>query len=59
MMSAMRLSAVALVALSTFFFRAQPGEVRQPTLGHRSVPLLTVGGLQFKDLNRNGKLANF
>src|SRR3984885_12687924 len=61
MMSAMRLSAVALLlALSTFsFLRGQPGEVRQPTLGHRSVPLLTFGGLQFKDLNRNGKLDKF
>jgi beta-glucosidase len=30
--------------------------VSQPTLGYRSVPLLHVDGLQFKDLNRNGKL---
>jgi len=30
--------------------------VLQPPLGHRSVPLLRVDGLQFKDLNRNGKL---
>jgi len=29
---------------------------RQPVLGHRSAPLLTVDGLQFKDLNRNGRL---
>ncbi|MGB7601358.1 MAG: glycoside hydrolase family 3 N-terminal domain-containing protein, partial [Candidatus Sulfotelmatobacter sp.] len=29
---------------------------KQPVLGHRSVPLLTVDGLTFKDLNRNGKL---
>ena len=29
---------------------------KQPALGHRSVPLLTVDGLIFKDLNRNGKL---
>ncbi len=28
----------------------------QPVLGHQSVPLLTVGKLVFKDLNRNGKL---
>ena len=59
-MSAMRPSAVALLALSSFsFLRGQPGEVRQPTLGRRSVPLLTVGGLQFRDLNRNGKLDKF
>ena len=31
----------------------------QPVLGHRSVPLLTVDGLQFKDLNRNGKLDRY
>src|SRR5262245_10934161 len=28
----------------------------QPDLGHRSVSLLVVDGLQFKDLDRNGKL---
>ena len=30
--------------------------VQQPELGHRTVPLLTVDGLTFKDLDRNGKL---
>ncbi len=29
---------------------------KQVSLSHRSVPILTVDGLQFKDLNRNGKL---
>lgn len=29
---------------------------KQPILGHRSAPLLTVDGLTFKDLDRNGKL---
>ena len=29
---------------------------KQPLLGHRSAPLLTVDGLTFKDLNKNGKL---
>jgi beta-glucosidase len=28
----------------------------QPVLTHRSAPILTVDGLQFKDLNRDGKL---
>jgi beta-glucosidase len=28
----------------------------QPNLGHRSAPLLMIDGLQFKDLNRNGRL---
>jgi beta-glucosidase len=31
-------------------------EPKQPILGHRSAPLLTVDGLTFKDLNRNGKV---
>jgi beta-glucosidase len=30
--------------------------VDQPILGHRSVGLITAGGLQFKDLNKNGRL---
>lgn len=34
--------------------RTQPKS--QPSLGYRSAKLLTVGGLQFKDLNKNGKL---
>ncbi|MGI4853668.1 MAG: glycoside hydrolase family 3 N-terminal domain-containing protein [Janthinobacterium lividum] len=34
----------------------QDPSVRQLALGHRSAPLLTVDGLQFKDLNRNGRL---
>jgi beta-glucosidase len=61
MMFAMRLSVIALLlALSPFsFLSGQTAEVRQPTLGHRSVPVLTVDGLQFKDLNRNGKLDRF
>jgi beta-glucosidase len=29
---------------------------KQPILGHRAAPLLTVDGLTFKDLNKNGKL---
>jgi len=41
---------------------AQPSKkmtVTQPVLGYRSVKLLTVDGLQFKDLNRNGKLDKY
>src|SRR5271169_1073177 len=61
MMSAMRPSVVALLlAFSpSSFLHGQTGDVRQPTLGHRSVPLITVAGLKFKDLNRNGKLDKF
>ncbi len=35
---------------------AMGGEPKQPALGHRSAPLLTVDGLTFKDLDKNGKL---
>ncbi|MGC1646701.1 MAG: glycoside hydrolase family 3 N-terminal domain-containing protein, partial [Candidatus Sulfotelmatobacter sp.] len=35
---------------------ALSGSPKQPVLGHRSAPLLTVDGLTFKDLDRNGKL---
>jgi hypothetical protein len=38
---------------------AMGDEPKQPTIGYRSAPLLTVDGLTFKDLNRNGKLDPF
>ena len=40
---------------------AQPVKkaVKQPVLGYRSVNLITVNGLQFKDLNKNGKLDKY
>src|SRR5271170_4371958 len=61
MMSAMRLSVVALLLAfsSSSLLHGQTGHVRQPMLGHRNVPVLTVDGLKFKDLNRNGKLDKF
>jgi beta-glucosidase len=61
MMSAMRPSVVVLLfALSpSSLLLGQSAGGRQPTLGHRSVQLLTVGSLEFKDLNRNGKLDRF
>ena len=31
----------------------------QPVLGHRSVNILKIGNLEFKDLNRNGKLDKY
>lgn len=34
-------------------------EKSQPELGYRNVPLIETKGLQFKDLNRNGKLDNY
>ncbi len=47
----------ALVLASLYAF--QSNAVQQPVLGHRSAPLLTVDGLQFKDLNRNGQLDDY
>jgi beta-glucosidase len=44
-----------LLALGSLY-ALYPAAVKQPVLGRRTVPLLTVDGLQFKDLNRNGKL---
>jgi beta-glucosidase len=57
----MRLSAsavlVSLLALKLSPVMAQTtAKPRQPVLGHRSATLLKVDGLQFKDLNHNGKL---
>ena len=34
----------------------QPGAAKAPVLGYRMVPVLKVKGLQFKDLNKNGRL---
>jgi beta-glucosidase len=42
-----------LAVLSSITVSAQPG---QPILGYRSAQLLTINGMQFKDLNKNGKL---
>ncbi len=60
----------ALIAVIPFFLSlciptnhglAQPAKktVKQPVLGHRSANIITVAGLQFKDLNRNGKLDRY
>jgi beta-glucosidase len=38
------------------FFQSNAQISRQPKLGYRSAPLISNAGLQFKDLNRNGKL---
>ena len=45
-------ASVLLVCSAT----AMEDKPKQPTMGYRSAPLLTVDGLTFKDLNRNGKL---
>jgi beta-glucosidase len=38
---------------------APPRASAQPTLGTRSAPVLTDGGLRFRDLNRNGALDRY
>jgi beta-glucosidase len=48
-----RFFAVMLLVCST---AAVGGAPEQAILGHRSASLLTVDGLTFKDLNKNGKL---
>ena len=51
------LATLAVIVLITFAAWQSPSsKVRQADLGYRSVPLLTVDGLKFKDLDRNGKL---
>jgi beta-glucosidase len=54
----MRLAASALVVslLAAPFIPLTAQAAKQPTLGHRSVAMLTVDGLKFKDLDHNGKL---
>ncbi|UOQ67643.1 glycoside hydrolase family 3 protein [Hymenobacter volaticus] len=49
---------VVLVFLGAFQTLRQPAraKVEQPVLGSRSAKTLEVGGLKFKDLNKNGRL---
>jgi beta-glucosidase len=49
----LRSFALVLLVCSTAALLDSP---TQPALGHRSASLLTVDGLTFKDLNKNGKL---
>ena len=44
------------LALLLAFTTGAVAQSRQPVLAARSAPLLSVDGLQFKDLNRNGKV---
>jgi beta-glucosidase len=53
---------LAVIAAAALGLRAeQPGlaKVSQPLLGVRSVAVLTVDGLKFKDLNKNGRLDRY
>ncbi len=58
----MRSSFRITVLLMAYLSLANPGLsqiTQQPALGHRTTPLLTIQGLQFKDLNRNGRLDKY
>jgi beta-glucosidase len=54
---ALRWTALGAVALVAVIRSGAAPE--QPSLGQRNVPLLQSGGLQFKDLNRNGILDKY
>jgi beta-glucosidase len=54
------LFSVALVMLNIHMEAdAQAKKTQQPVLGVRSAKLLTINGLQFKDLNRNGQVDTY
>ena len=50
-----------IVAAGNYLFAQQPSKpvTKQPMLGYRSVKILTINGLSFKDLNRNNKLDKY
>ncbi|HZL51455.1 MAG TPA: hypothetical protein VFC37_10965, partial [Terracidiphilus sp.] len=51
-----RIALAALLLAAPVFFAQGAPVPQQPVLGHRSAAVITVDGLHFKDLNRNGKL---
>ncbi|GEO08159.1 glycoside hydrolase family 3 protein [Segetibacter aerophilus] len=51
---------IALFITSAAIAQPKAGVMmKQPVLGYRSAKVLTVGALQFKDLNKNGKLDKY
>lgn len=54
-------SSAAAILSSLMVLSAAQGrpQVQQPVLGTRSVPILSLGHLQFRDLDRNGRLSPF
>jgi beta-glucosidase len=50
-----------IFTLITWCATAQPAKkiVTQPVLGYRTVTILQIGGLKFKDMNRNGQLDKY
>lgn len=55
----LQLVILLLLSASGISQTAYPKKIIQPVLGYRSVKLLSVNGLQFKDLNRNGVLDKY
>ena len=53
------LSILPLMLLLSLAQAQNKATKKQPVLGHRSVQLITIAGLQFKDLNKNGKLDKY
>jgi len=53
------LGAVLLASLTIQAPTAAQASTQQPVLGSRSVPILRIGGLEFRDLNRDGKLTPY
>ena len=45
--------------LGALLNKAMPQIAQQPELGYRSANILTINGLKFKDLNKNGKLDKY
>jgi len=48
---------IVVIGLLNIIFTASIAQIsKQPKLGYKSAKLITIGTLQFKDLNKNGKL---
>ena len=56
---AITLFTLAIAMLITAFAQPKKTSLKQPVLGYRSTKILEENGLQFKDLNRNGKLDKY
>ena len=54
-----RLLLIILCGVSSQVKAQSDGKSKQPILGYRIVKIITIQGLQFKDLNKNGKLDKY
>ena len=50
---------VAILMLSSTVAQPKKNTPKQPILGYRSAKILTINGLQFKDLNKNSQLDKY